>query len=60
MGQAAVLGDAESKAAVEAFEKLGICTQLAQAAASLGWKAPSSIQEQAVPHLLAGRCCGTE
>jgi hypothetical protein len=48
------LSDAERKAAVAAFEKLGICTQLAEAAAGLGWKAPSSIQEQAIPQLLAG------
>ena len=36
------------------FEKLGICRQLAESAVGLGWKAPTSIQEQAVPHLLAG------
>ena len=41
--------------AADAFEKLGVCRQLAVAAADLGWKAPTSIQEQAVPHLLAGR-----
>lgn len=41
--------------AISLFEKLGICRQLAEAAASLGWKAPTSIQEQAVPHLLAGQ-----
>ncbi len=40
--------------AVALFEKLGICKQLAESAAGLGWKAPTSIQEQAVPHLLAG------
>ncbi|CAL5219178.1 g962 [Coccomyxa viridis] len=41
--------------AVTLFEKLGICRQLAQSAVGLGWKAPTSIQEQAVPHLLAGK-----
>ena len=40
--------------AISLFEKLGVCRQLAEAAASLGWKVPTSIQEQAVPHLLAG------
>ena len=40
--------------AVTLFEKLGICRQLAESAVGLGWKAPTSIQEQAVPHLLAG------
>ena len=48
------LSEAEAKAAATAFEKLGVCLQLAEAAASLGWKVPSAIQEQAVPHLLAG------
>lgn len=46
-------GKAKSEAA-DAFEKLGVCRQLAVAAAELGWKTPTSIQEQAVPHLLAG------
>ncbi len=50
------LTDAEKKAAVESFEKLGLCSQLAEAAATLGWKKPSSIQEQAVPLLIAGPC----
>lgn len=50
--------DADGKAksdAADAFEKLGVCRQLAVAAAELGWKTPTSIQEQAVPHLLAGK-----
>eukprot|EP00195_Chlamydomonas_chlamydogama_P017452 CAMPEP_0202915222 /NCGR_PEP_ID=MMETSP1392-20130828/65101_1 /ASSEMBLY_ACC=CAM_ASM_000868 /TAXON_ID=225041 /ORGANISM="Chlamydomonas chlamydogama, Strain SAG 11-48b" /LENGTH=392 /DNA_ID=CAMNT_0049607155 /DNA_START=25 /DNA_END=1200 /DNA_ORIENTATION=- len=46
------LTEQERKDAIAAFEKLGICTQLAEAAANLGWKSPSSIQEQAIPHLL--------
>lgn len=46
--------DSEKKEAIAAFEQLGVCTQLAEAAAALGWKKPSHIQEQAVPHLLAG------
>ena len=43
-------------ASVQLFEKLGICRQLAEAAVALGWQSPTSIQEQAVPHLLAGGC----
>ncbi len=39
---------------VTAFEKLGVCKELAEAAASLGWKSPTAIQEQAIPQLLAG------
>ena len=48
------LSDAEEAAAAKEFEKLGVHPQLAEAAASLGWKKPSAIQEQAVPQLLKG------
>lgn len=50
----AALTPAEHDKAVSAFEELGLCRQLAEAAAGLGWKTPSSIQVQAVPHLLQG------
>lgn len=53
-----VLSEEEHGKAKAAFEKLGICEQLAEAAASLGWKSPSSIQEQAVPLVLQGGCQG--
>lgn len=46
------LTPAENDTAITAFEELGICRQLAEAAAGLGWKTPSSIQAQAIPHLL--------
>lgn len=48
------LSDKERDESVKAFEKLGICIQLAEAAASLGWKIPSSIQQQAIPSVLEG------
>ena len=48
------LSEAEHQQALQAFEALGICSQLAEAAASLGWKTPSSIQEQAIPEVLKG------
>ena len=48
------LTPAENDTAITAFEELGICRQLAEAAAGLGWKTPSSIQAQAIPHLLQG------
>jgi ATP-dependent RNA helicase DDX47/RRP3 len=48
------LTEAEKKSSIEAFEALGLCTQLAEAAATLGWKKPSSIQEQAIPLLIQG------
>ncbi|KAL3157001.1 putative ATP-dependent RNA helicase ddx47 [Trebouxia sp. C0009 RCD-2024] len=51
----AALTPAEHDKAVSAFEELGLCRQLAEAAAGLGWKTPSSIQVQAVPHLLQDR-----
>lgn len=44
----------ERAAAIKAFEELGLCAQLAEAAAGLGWKTPSPIQQQAVPPLLQG------
>ena len=45
---------AETAAAVKRFTALGVCDQLAEAAAALGWTAPTEIQAAAVPHLLAG------
>ena len=45
---------AASEAAVAAFQELGVCVELAQACAALGWKAPTEIQRQAVPLALAG------
>jgi hypothetical protein len=39
---------------IKLFEQLGVCRQLAESAVSLGWKSPTSIQEQAIPHLLGG------
>ena len=47
-------GSEEHSAAVAGFEALGICKQLAEAAVALGWKEPTSIQQQALPHLLQG------
>ena len=43
--------------AVDAFKALGVCEQLAEAAADLGWKQPSEIQKQAIPQVLAGERC---
>ena len=50
----AELTDKEREEAIKAFEGLGLCTQLAEAAAGLGWKKPTIIQEQAVPPLIQG------
>ena len=46
---------ADMAAAVKKFTALGVCEQLAEAAAALGWTAPTEIQAAAVPHLLAGK-----
>ena len=48
------LNDEEKRVSIEAFMALGVCKELAEAAAGLGWKTPSAIQEQAIPHLLSG------
>lgn len=40
---------------IMAFEKLGVCKDLAESAVGLGWKKPSIIQQQAVPLVLADR-----
>lgn len=48
------LTDKEREEAIKAFEALGLCTQLAEAAAGLGWKQPTVIQQQAVPPLIQG------
>jgi superfamily II DNA/RNA helicase len=49
------LTDDEKEKSIKAFETLGICKQLAEAAASLGWKLPTNIQEQAIPNVLNGK-----
>jgi len=40
--------------AAAAFQALGVCVELADACAALGWKAPTEIQAQAIPLALAG------
>lgn len=50
------LNDEEKRVSIESFMALGVCKELAEAAAGLGWKTPSAIQEQAIPHLLSGMC----
>ncbi|KAH7652940.1 RNA helicase protein [Dioscorea alata] len=37
------------------FGDLGICEQLAEACSALGWRAPSRIQVEAIPHALQGK-----
>ncbi|KAF8411278.1 hypothetical protein HHK36_003825 [Tetracentron sinense] len=40
---------------VKTFESLGLCEQLVEACDSLGWKNPSKIQVEAIPHALQGK-----
>ncbi|OVA19104.1 Helicase [Macleaya cordata] len=40
---------------VKTFKGLGICEQLAEACENLGWKNPSKIQAEAIPHALEGK-----
>jgi ATP-dependent RNA helicase DDX47/RRP3 len=47
--------DAERQKAIDAFRNLGLCVQLAEAAAALGWREPSAIQAQSIPPQLAGK-----
>jgi ATP-dependent RNA helicase DDX47/RRP3 len=46
--------DQLEKEEVKSFKDLGICDQLVEACDSLGWKNPTKIQVEAVPHALEG------
>ncbi|XP_022157139.1 DEAD-box ATP-dependent RNA helicase 10-like [Momordica charantia] len=45
----------DSQDEVKTFKSLGICEQLVEACESLGWKNPSKIQAEAIPHALEGK-----
>ncbi|KAL9340653.1 hypothetical protein Peur_066872 [Populus x canadensis] len=47
--------DQLEKEEVKSFKDLGICDQLVEACDSLGWKNPTKIQVEAVPHALEGK-----
>ncbi|KAL5582518.1 hypothetical protein UlMin_014960 [Ulmus minor] len=42
-------------AEVKTFKDLGICDELIEACDKLGWKTPSKIQAEAIPHALDGK-----
>lgn len=44
----------EDNGEVKSFKDLGVCEQLAEACDTLGWKNPSKIQAEAIPHALEG------
>lgn len=45
----------ENNEEVKSFKSLGICEQLVEACENLGWKNPSKIQAEAIPHALEGK-----
>ncbi|PON71063.1 DEAD-box ATP-dependent RNA helicase [Parasponia andersonii] len=45
----------ENEEVVTTFKALGICDQLVEACDKLGWKNPSKIQAEAIPHALDGK-----
>ncbi|GAB2294267.1 DEAD-box ATP-dependent RNA helicase 10 [Dionaea muscipula] len=45
----------EDKNEVQSFKELGICDELVEACEDLGWKVPSKIQVEAIPHALEGK-----
>ncbi|XP_009774491.1 DEAD-box ATP-dependent RNA helicase 10-like [Nicotiana tabacum] len=45
----------ESKEEVKSFKELGVSDQLIEACDSLGWKTPSKIQAEAIPHAFEGK-----
>jgi ATP-dependent RNA helicase DDX47/RRP3 len=45
----------ETEEAVKTFADLGICEQLVEACERLGWKNPTKIQVEAIPHALEGK-----
>lgn len=44
----------DDKEEVKSFKELGLVEQLVEACDSLGWKNPSKIQAEAIPHALEG------
>ncbi|KAI8557309.1 hypothetical protein RHMOL_Rhmol04G0000600 [Rhododendron molle] len=46
---------AEEELVVKSFKDLGLCDQLLEACDNLGWKQPSKIQVEAIPHGLEGK-----
>lgn len=45
----------ESKEETKSFKELGVCDQLIEACDNLGWKNPSKIQAEAMPHAFEGK-----
>jgi ATP-dependent RNA helicase DDX47/RRP3 len=50
----AALSEADAEKSKEAFKALGVCDELCEACADMGWKVPTEIQREALPPLLEG------
>ncbi|KAG2693219.1 hypothetical protein I3760_08G086900 [Carya illinoinensis] len=46
---------AEDISVIKTFTDLGVCDKLVEACENLGWKTPSKIQAEAIPHALHGK-----
>ncbi|XP_042496587.1 DEAD-box ATP-dependent RNA helicase 10-like isoform X2 [Macadamia integrifolia] len=46
---------AEENEVTQTFKGLGVCEELAEVCDNLGWKTPSKIQAEAIPHALQGK-----
>ena len=44
----------EEKEEIKSFKDLGLCDELVEACDGLGWKAPTKIQIEAIPHAVEG------
>lgn len=47
--------DGKENEKTQTFKELGVCDQLVEACGKLGWKAPTPIQVDSIPHALAGK-----
>ncbi|KAB2059271.1 hypothetical protein ES319_A11G290400v1 [Gossypium barbadense] len=45
----------EENEEIKSFKDLGLCDELVEACDSLGWKTPTKIQVEAIPHALEGK-----
>ena len=53
--QAGAAGEIREDVADATFEKLGVCAELCEAVAKMGYKHPSKIQAESLPYTLQGR-----
>ncbi|XP_071911905.1 DEAD-box ATP-dependent RNA helicase 10-like isoform X2 [Coffea arabica] len=49
-----VVEEEEEEERIQSFKELGVCSELVEACDNLGWKAPTRIQMEAIPHAIQG------